>query len=791
MTSAQSPEDKRKADILRRLLAARAARDSLLSYVRFTMPDHKDQNANPKTRYITGRHHELMARRLEDLEAGRTRRVIINMGPRHGKTELASKKFMAWFSAKHPEMSLVFGTYNETFAGDIGRAVRDNIQSPEHRFVFPEHVLKEGSEAAQRLETPQGGQLSFVGRGGTITGRGGHGIVLDDPIKDRKEADSKLIRDQLWTWFTQVIMTRQMTEDSWVILIQCMTGDTPVMLPNGDEKPLADIRPGDKVASYTPFGVVAATVKKFSPQGLDSILAIKMKSGIIVRANARHPFLVDTETGLKWQRTATLKKGSRILRVIGENTETQAVRLTAATSPSVAKASAPVTTTKTDGLEAFVHLLSTNARAAKRIFGTAMELALRTMNASSLNSAVFAQFAGKPLPPPILEAIGQESCAWITAMTADTSGDFSATTATSPSDMASDPKFYGTPLTTLSAIHDEVENVTPAGEAEVFDIEVEGTANFIANGLVSHNTRWHEDDLVGRLTDPLNAFYDADEARQWTVIDLPALAFDDGSTDVLGRAPGEALWPERFPVAFLKAQERLDPRGFQALYQGRPSAGSGVFFQNDWLKTYRQDELPANLRFYVASDHAVSTIQTRDKTAMIPVGVDEHDNIWVLSDVFWEHAPADKAVDAMLRLMEKRKPLYWWAERGHITKSIGPFLRKRMHEEGIYVSLIEVTPTADKQTRAQSIQGRMAMGKVYFPAFAPWWPRAKDEILKFPNAAHDDFVDALAYIGLGLAMQVSANNIAARAPKKENTFGSMFAQIRATQAEHKRNNSGW
>lgn len=524
MSSAQSPEDKRKADILRRLLAARAARDSLLAYVRFTMPDQKDHSANPKTRYLTGRHHELMSRRLEDLEAGRIRRVIINMGPRHGKTELASKKFMAWFSAKHPEMSLVFGTYNETYAGDIGRAVRDNIQSPEHKFIFPDHVLKEGSEAAQRLETPQGGQLSFVGRGGTITGRGGHGIVLDDPIKDRKEADSKLIRDQLWTWFTQVIMTRQMSEDSWVILIQ---------------------------------------------------------------------------------------------------------------------------------------------------------------------------------------------------------------------------------------------------------------------------TRWHEDDLVGRLTDPLNAFYDADEAAEWTVIDLPALAFDDGSDDVLGRTPGEALWPERFPVAFLKAQERLDPRGFQALYQGRPSAGSGVFFQASWLKTYRQDELPANLRYYIASDHAVSTVQTRDKTAMIPVGVDENDNIYVLSDVFWEHAPADKAVDAMLALMRNRKPLYWWAERGHITKSIGPFLRKRMHEEGVYVSLIEVTPTADKQTRAQSIQGRMAMGKVYFPSFAAWWPRAKDEILKFPNAAHDDFVDALAYIGLGLSMQVSANQTTKRLVNKENTFGAMFAQIRTTNAEYKRNNSGW
>ena len=83
--------------------------------------------------------------------------------------------------------------YNETFAQDVGRAVRDNIMSPEHKLVFPDHELKEGSAAAQRLETGQGGMLAFVGRGGSITGRGGHGIVIDDPIKDRQEADSNHI----------------------------------------------------------------------------------------------------------------------------------------------------------------------------------------------------------------------------------------------------------------------------------------------------------------------------------------------------------------------------------------------------------------------------------------------------------------------------------------------------------------------------------------------------------------------------------------------------------------------
>nr|WP_321525804.1 phage terminase large subunit [uncultured Cohaesibacter sp.] len=518
------PIQQRKKDLLTRLMHAQEAEEDLLRYTCFTMPDAKDPSPNPRTRYLIGRQHEAIAAALHRIEQGRSKRVIINCGPRHGKTELASKRFISWYSGRHPEESLIFGTYNENFAADAGRAVREITQSPEHQIVFPEYSLKDGSSASQRLETMAGGILAFVGRGGTITGRGGHGIVIDDPIKDRKEADSKTIRDQLWTWFTQVIGTRRMTEDAWVMVIQ---------------------------------------------------------------------------------------------------------------------------------------------------------------------------------------------------------------------------------------------------------------------------TRWHEDDLVGRLTDPTNPYYDPDEAAQWDVIDLPALALED---DVLGRKPGEALWPERFSRKFLLEQQRLDPRGFQALYQGRPSSGEGAFFHAHHLHEYTPDQLPQNLRYYVASDHAVSTEQARDKTAIIPVGVDDEDNIYVLPDVFWRRAASDQAVEAMLAIMRQRKPLFWWAERGQITKSIGPFLRKRMREERTYTSIIEITPVRDKQSRAQSIQARMSMGKVFFPKSARWWPEARDQLLKFPHGTHDDFVDALAYIGLGLDQQVSANAIRrAQDTARPGSFNQMFASIRADQRTERlaRAKRGW
>jgi predicted phage terminase large subunit-like protein len=297
-------------------------------------------------------------------------------------------------------------------------------------------------------------------------------------------------------------------------------------------------------------------------------------------------------------------------------------------------------------------------------------------------------------------------------------------------------------------------------------------------------TRWHSDDVIGRLTDPENPCYNAIEAEKWKIIRLPAIAEDD---DVLGRKEGEPLWPDgpdTFNLDFLQSQQRLDPLGFSALYQQRPTVADGTMFRRETIQYY--DELPEELQYYASSDHAVGTNQRNDPSCLLKVGVDKQDNIYI-TDVIWRRMAADVAVESMLTMGGgKRRPIIWWAERGHISKSIGPFLRKRMLETGTYINLVEVTPANDKATRAQSIAARVAMGKVYFPRNAPWVEKAINELMAFPNGTHDDFVDALAYIGLGLRSQH-----APRGAVKPNTgpkIGS-FAWLKANDksiAEKKR-----
>ena len=171
--------------------------------------------------------------------------------------------------------------------------------------------------------------------------------------------------------------------------------------------------------------------------------------------------------------------------------------------------------------------------------------------------------------------------------------------------------------------------------------------------IVIIQTRWHEDDLIGRLTDPTNPCYSVSEAKKWRVIDMPAIAREK---DVLGRKVGEALWPERFDRDYLDSLRETDIRGFQALYQGRPTPEEGSFFKAVSLRTYaKMRDMPAKerLRYYGASDHAVSLEQGRDKTCLMVIGVDDHDEIWVQPDLFWQQADTATVVETMVQMMDK------------------------------------------------------------------------------------------------------------------------------------------
>jgi predicted phage terminase large subunit-like protein len=219
--------------------------------------------------------------------------------------------------------------------------------------------------------------------------------------------------------------------------------------------------------------------------------------------------------------------------------------------------------------------------------------------------------------------------------------------------------------------------------------------------------------------------------------------------------PMAALWADRKSLKFLSQAKRLDPRGFEALYQGNPAPEDGEYFKVSMLKGYKQHEFPRDgIHWYAASDHALSKKKENDASVLGSFAVDAVGDIWIPPDLFWERVETDRLVEEMISIMRRRKPLVWWAGGDNIKKSFAPFLRRRQKKEKVYTMVQDVPEVTDITLRARSIQGMMALGCVHFPTFAPWWQEAKNELLKFPNATHDDFVAFLAIIGMGLDMEV-------------------------------------
>tara|TARA_R110000803_G_scaffold79057_1_gene144438 strand:+ start:3959 stop:5485 length:1527 start_codon:yes stop_codon:yes gene_type:complete len=189
------------ADIKQELAKRQLCRNRVLPFVHRNVKD-----------YEAGWIHQEICQKLEQFEkdvvAKKSPRLMLFMPPRHGKSELASTQFPAWFLGRNPTKEIISCSYSASLAMSFSRKVRELLRDPSYQSVFPKTILGKDSQSTENWLTTEGGGFLAAGVGGPITGRGAHCLIIDDPVKNRIDAESATEREKVWDWYSSTAYTR-------------------------------------------------------------------------------------------------------------------------------------------------------------------------------------------------------------------------------------------------------------------------------------------------------------------------------------------------------------------------------------------------------------------------------------------------------------------------------------------------------------------------------------------------------------------------------------------------------
>jgi len=175
---------------LAKLDETKSCQESFIQYVKKIWPE-----------FIHGAHHTMIAKKFEDIANGKNKRLIINMPPRHTKSEFASFLLPSWIIGRDPKTKIIQTTHTAELAVNFGRKVRNLLDTHEYRNIFPDVRLQADSKAAGRWSTNHGGEYFAAGVGGAITGRGADLLIIDDPHSEQ-DALSETAMEHAYEWYT-------------------------------------------------------------------------------------------------------------------------------------------------------------------------------------------------------------------------------------------------------------------------------------------------------------------------------------------------------------------------------------------------------------------------------------------------------------------------------------------------------------------------------------------------------------------------------------------------------------
>ena len=184
------------------------AYDDLIAFCKRMMPD-----------FIVGKHHRILADMLMDIEKGDKDRACVNIPPRHGKSQLVSIFFPAWYLGRNPDKKVMMVSHTTDLAVDFGRKVRNLLGLQDYKDIFPTVKLATDSKSAGRWNTSVGGEYYACGVGSALAGRGAHLLLVDDPHSEQDVINGNFsVFEKAYEWFTFGARTRLMPGGSVAII---------------------------------------------------------------------------------------------------------------------------------------------------------------------------------------------------------------------------------------------------------------------------------------------------------------------------------------------------------------------------------------------------------------------------------------------------------------------------------------------------------------------------------------------------------------------------------------------
>lgn len=717
----------------------------------------------PHTDELQDALHEAIERADQGLDSN----ILISMPPGSGKSMNASVVFPLWLTLNRPTWEIGIVSAEASLAEKFSLDVK---------MQYDKRGETKSIGGVQNWTVGGAGGVIARGIHGGISGRRLRVAIIDDPIKHLADAYSPKMRERVWNVWQSVVKPR-MRPGSIVLSIACMTGDTPVMMSDGSELPLSDVRPGDRVATFDDGRLSTSRILNWASQGEDDLYEIIMSSGVRVRANARHPFLTVDETGREaWLRTKSIRRGTHILRATTESTRALRAQSTDATTPQRLCGCADTTTTRavrdpvptptdtgasggasnapqTDAPslpDPRACVTPTTGRPGEPT-GIAPHRLVRSMppetpTSSTDTASTYPSTTGcSPLktddaPSATSGPTRKTPASTRTGTSASTTTTTparcevcSATTAILESDTSTTRTSSFGRLST-SFVTDEVLEIAPAGRGEVFDVQVERTENFIANGLVSHNTRWHEDDLNGRLL----------REQGWTHLVYPAVAELD---DALGRTPGEPLLsvqreetPAEASIRWDEAKTAVGSAVFNALYQQHPGDVDGSVFKLEWWRYYQAHELPTADQIITSWDLTFGTGGEEHGDYVVGQAWQRTGNQYYLLDQVRFRGGFTVQLDRMRSFIKR-----WPQASAHLVEQAAngaAAISTLQRELDAIVPVPVRAANGSKVVRAQSVAPLPEASQVWLPEGRAWLDDYITEMTAFPTGPHDDVVDA-------------------------------------------------